>query len=208
MESKRSNYQTLHKPQSSKIQVLKTASEVSLTPSQAAEQAKISERKNPLDALSRLSLRHQGLEKRSGLQDVDDEYLKKNVFSRSILNKHSGLNDTYEQHGRAISLVNLAQGNASHIQMQKHEAKQQSTPHLTQVQPTSQSPQAYQAPTEFVSHQQVPIHQPQSSSAVQCKNQSYEESHLTQPLSPPKSHQHSQQQSMPASIAPVVEPEL
>ncbi|XP_020714759.1 putative mediator of RNA polymerase II transcription subunit 8 isoform X2 [Ceratitis capitata] len=208
MEARRSNVQTLHKPQSSKMQV-KTASEVSLTPSQAAEQAKINARKNPLDALSRLSLRQQGVEKRSGLQDVDDEYFKKNMFSRSNLNKHSGLNDSYEQYGHTNS---MAHGDASHMQAQQYQAKQQFTQNPNQSHPTSQAVQPHQHATDIAPQQQVPIPQPQKpSSPVQSKNQSYKESHLSQPMpttEPRNQQSHQQQHLTHSSAAPVAEPEL
>ncbi|XP_053952886.1 uncharacterized protein LOC128859819 isoform X1 [Anastrepha ludens] len=201
MEAKRSNFQSVHKLHSSKTQIPKTASEVSLTPSQVAEQAKINERKNPLDALSRLSLRDQGVEKRSGLQDVDAEYLKKNLFSRSNLSKHSGLNDSYEHHGHAVS---LAQDDASHAQMEQLHAKPLSTSYISPDQPTSQSTHPHQPP-EIVPQQ--PIHQSHTSSPMQCKNQLYKEPHLSQM---PSSVEPRNQQRLPTQsrLTPVAEPEL
>ncbi|XP_011192692.2 uncharacterized protein LOC105218665 isoform X3 [Zeugodacus cucurbitae] len=193
MESRRGNLQALPKQQSSKMQVVKTASEVSLTPSQAAEQAKINERKNPLDALSRLSLRPQGVEKRSGLQDVDEEYLKKNMFSRTHLNRHAGLNDSYEHQSHTNS---MAQGDASHTQSQQYQGKQLYNPN---------SAQPVQQTTEILSQQHVPTHQPQTtSSPMQCKNQSFKEPHLSQP----RIEAARNQQPLQSSPVPAPEPEL
>ncbi|XP_037881308.1 uncharacterized protein LOC119632461 [Glossina fuscipes] len=96
MESKRSHRQSVHsnKPGSSKTQILKSTSDVSVTPSQAAELAKQNARKNPLDALSKMNARQTPIiERRSGLQDVDEEYLKKNIFTKPLFPRHSGLND-------------------------------------------------------------------------------------------------------------------
>ncbi|XP_037815701.1 RNA polymerase II degradation factor 1 isoform X2 [Lucilia sericata] len=99
MEAKRSNtvqYQNNgHRvtTSSSKTQVMKNASEISLTPSQAAEQAKLNGRKHPLDALSKLPNKQVTVERRSGLQDVDEEYLKQNVFRKPLFSRNSGLNE-------------------------------------------------------------------------------------------------------------------
>uniref|UniRef100_A0A1B0AI40 Uncharacterized protein n=1 Tax=Glossina pallidipes TaxID=7398 RepID=A0A1B0AI40_GLOPL len=96
MESKRSHTPSVHsnKPGSSKAQILKSTSDVSVTPSQAAELAKQNARKNPLDALSKMNARQTPIiERRSGLQDVDEEYLKKNIFTKPLFPRHSGLND-------------------------------------------------------------------------------------------------------------------
>ncbi|XP_046809226.1 uncharacterized protein LOC124420452 isoform X2 [Lucilia cuprina] len=95
MEAKRSN--TMHyqnnghrvTTSSSKTQVMKNASEISLTPSQAAEQAKLNGRKHPLDALSKLPNKQQTVERRSGLQDVDEEYLKQNIFRKPLFSRNS-----------------------------------------------------------------------------------------------------------------------
>ncbi|XP_039963896.1 transcription factor SPT20 homolog isoform X1 [Bactrocera tryoni] len=206
MEARRGNLQALPKQQSSKMQVVKTASEVSLTPSQAAEQAKLNERKNPLDALSRLSLRPQGVEKRSGLQDVDDEYFKKNMFSRTHLNRHAGLNDSYELQGHTIS---QAQGDASNTQQQQYQGKQPYNLNSTHAHhPTSLSAQPNQQTTEILSQQQVPSHQPQTTSApMQCKNQ-FKEPHLSQLRTEARNqHPQQQQQQQPIQSSPVPAPE-
>uniref|UniRef100_A0A1A9WTM1 Uncharacterized protein n=1 Tax=Glossina brevipalpis TaxID=37001 RepID=A0A1A9WTM1_9MUSC len=96
MDSKRSHTQSVHSNKSgaSKAQILKSTSEASMTPSQAAELAKQNARKNPLDALSKMNARQTPIiERRSGLQDVDEDYLKKNIFTKPLFPRHSGLND-------------------------------------------------------------------------------------------------------------------
>ncbi|XP_065361675.1 uncharacterized protein LOC135955266 isoform X2 [Calliphora vicina] len=102
MEAKRSHLQNTTQYQanghrvntgSSKTQVLKNTSGVSLTPSQAVEQLKPNVHKHPLDALSKLPNKEPTVERRSGLQDVDEDYLKQNIFQKPYFPKNSGLND-------------------------------------------------------------------------------------------------------------------
>ncbi|KAM7357268.1 uncharacterized protein ACRADG_002695 isoform 1-T1 [Cochliomyia hominivorax] len=75
----------------SKTQVIKNTSNVSLTPSQVAEQAKLNERKHPFDALSKTTIKQTTVERRSGLQEVDEEYLKQNIFRKPFVSRNSGL---------------------------------------------------------------------------------------------------------------------
>ncbi|KAM7357269.1 uncharacterized protein ACRADG_002695 isoform 2-T2 [Cochliomyia hominivorax] len=73
----------------SKTQVIKNTSNVSLTPSQVAEQAKLNERKHPFDALSKTTIKQTTVERRSGLQEVDEEYLKQNIFRKPFVSRNS-----------------------------------------------------------------------------------------------------------------------
>ncbi|XP_067645389.1 activating signal cointegrator 1 complex subunit 2 homolog isoform X10 [Eurosta solidaginis] len=68
METKQSNFQTASKPQSSKMHVSKTPSEVSLTPSQAAEQAKINGLNDNYDHAGHLNSMAQGDASRTQIQ--------------------------------------------------------------------------------------------------------------------------------------------
>lgn len=52
----------------------------------AAEAAKA--RKHPLDALSR-NVFQTNVSRRSGLQDVDEEFMKQNIFCRQNVTRHS-----------------------------------------------------------------------------------------------------------------------
>uniref|UniRef100_A0A1I8MN47 Uncharacterized protein n=1 Tax=Musca domestica TaxID=7370 RepID=A0A1I8MN47_MUSDO len=104
---KSAEHQAVHVKRS-KAKVVKNPSEVSLTPSQIAEQDKLVGRKNPLDALSKVNVRQQMTERRSGLQEVDEEYLKQNVFQKTQFQRNAGLNEANDSHQHFVTSVHAA----------------------------------------------------------------------------------------------------
>ncbi|XP_073843527.1 uncharacterized protein [Musca autumnalis] len=128
----------------SKTKVGKKPSEVSLTPSQIAEQEKIVGRKNPLDALSKVNVRQTTIERRSGLQEVDEEYLKQNIFRKAQLQRNSGLNEANKSQQQNVTPVHAAGQPSIH----------QNDNHALNVNPN----QAHMQQQQF---QQVPPHQQQ-----------------------------------------------
>ncbi|XP_019893108.2 putative uncharacterized protein DDB_G0279653 isoform X3 [Musca domestica] len=109
---KSAEHQAVHVKRS-KAKVVKNPSEVSLTPSQIAEQDKLVGRKNPLDALSKVNVRQQMTERRSGLQEVDEEYLKQNVFQKTQFQRNATHNETYSPNVNS----NQSQAQQQHQQM-------------------------------------------------------------------------------------------
>ncbi|XP_075150267.1 uncharacterized protein LOC142224377 [Haematobia irritans] len=127
----------------SKTKLLKNPSEISLTPSQAAEHAKATNRKNPLDALSKPKMGHVIMEKRSGLQDVNEEYLKQNVFRTPAFQKRSNQNESHQSSNNMTSIQEPQQQNHQQFQHHPNTEEHLSQPILSGT--TNQTPSHFNA---------------------------------------------------------------
>ncbi|XP_037934615.1 putative cyclin-dependent serine/threonine-protein kinase DDB_G0272797/DDB_G0274007 [Teleopsis dalmanni] len=198
MDYKRSVTQTASKVPPSKSSMLKTKSEVSLTPSQMAELEKQNARKSPLDALSRTVIRPQGFERRSGLQDVDESYLKKNVFTKPLFSRNSGLGEAYAGNSNAApaagaqmanirqtgggGYVDVAQGSVAQANMYTQQQSQQPP----QMQAQVQMGQQQNAPVQIQQAHNIPAAGAASGHGHAHRQQMHHQQHVQQ--------QHAQQQ--------------
>lgn len=147
----------------------KFGSEVSLTPSQAKQNAE-NARKSPLDALSRLNNRQDPFQRRSGLQDVDDNFLASNAFVRPSRVRHTGLDGNVPIGGSqavnnaAVAPMRVASGQET-PQMQMQYQQQQQLPPLSAQPPVAASQQPLQQ------QQQPPAAQQQMTPAAVMPSQ-------------------------------------
>lgn len=157
MDTKRS--QSLRKvaatPQASKTRMApKTPSQASVTPSLTESQRLangVGGEKNPLDALSRNTARQMSFERRSGLQDIDEDYLKRvtmPAMAASYPDYAAGKRTPQQGSLQGTNLArNTAGAEANQAQMgqQQMQQQQQQQMNMTQEQMMAQA-QAGQQP--------------------------------------------------------------
>uniref|UniRef100_A0A1I8P2G5 Uncharacterized protein n=1 Tax=Stomoxys calcitrans TaxID=35570 RepID=A0A1I8P2G5_STOCA len=137
-------HQRIHMTRSQTKLLKKNPSELSLTPSQAEQEAKanVNNRKNPLDALSKTNVRLTTMERRSGLQEVNEEYLKQNFMLKPL---HQGNSPHNESHQPPKMVSNQPQMQ----QQQQIYSKPKQINHHQQQQPPPVTAVTNQIPTQM-----------------------------------------------------------